>query len=71
MRKAVPGKASSTRLSISPGEGGGAGTERGPVGVTRKLGVSWMRRRPEEVAFASTWKAVALRARTPAASPGN
>jgi len=38
MRKAVPGKASSTRLSISPREGG-AGTERGPVGVTRKLGV--------------------------------
>lgn len=70
MRKAVPGKASSTRLSISL-RGGMGGTERGPVGVTRKLGVSWMRRRPEEVAFASTWKAVALRARTPAASPGD
>lgn len=69
MRKAVPGKASSTRLSISLR--GGRGDGKGPVGVTRKLGVSWMRRRPEEVAFASTWKAVALRARTPAASPGN
>lgn len=38
-------------------------TERGPGGVTRKLGVSWMRRRPEEVAFASSWKAVAFKER--------
>lgn len=45
--------------------------ERGPVGVTRKLGVSWMRHRPEEVAFSSSWKAETLRARTLAASPGN
>lgn len=43
-------------VNLAKGVGGG-GTERGPVGVTRKLGVSWMRRRPEEVAFASTWKA--------------
>lgn len=36
--------------------------ERGPGRVTRKLGVSWMRRRPEEeMAFASSWKAVALK----------
>lgn len=72
MRKAVPGK-SLLHATVNLTKGGGVleGTERGPVGVTRKLRVSWMRRRPEEVAFASTWKAGALRARTPAASPGN
>lgn len=36
-------------------------TGRGPGGVTGKLGVSWRRRRPEEVALASSWEALGVR----------
>lgn len=59
MRKAVPGKASSTRLSISLSGGGGAG--QGPRGATGKLGGSCGPRRPEEVACAPSWEAVGER----------